>query len=421
MRPGTWVSELRGKGEKANRWRIEKSMKRMHEGRSKNHGFLSRLLDGVVWLRRSDLRTKIPRPLRTLGYKLLPQKRLKEKTWRAEYEDRLANVKRAPIQTDVTLGIIKDCMYKYGNYEAACMELGVPYRLIDITGPDWIQRIKESGCAGFLVWPSASNSVEKTMWDERLRVLTDDMSRTLFPSYEALWLYESKRRMNDWLEVRDMPHPRTWVFFRQQAALKFAETAQLPVVFKTDLGSTAYGVEIVRSRRRALKLVGKCFGRGYLSYRHDSRDRAWGCILFQEYIPDACEWRMVRIGDSFFGHRKLKKGQFHSGSKKVAWDRPPDGLLDLVCRVTEAGPFLSMDVDVLEDPQGRYYINELQAVFGQKHAEQMWVHGRPGRFVFEEGIWTFEEGHFCQNCMSNERVRVFLRLLGAPVPPQATP
>jgi hypothetical protein len=54
----------------------------------------------------------------------------------------------------------------------------------------------------------------------------------------------------------------------------------------------------------------------------DPRDRQWGSVLFQQYIPDAREWRMIRIGDSFFGYEKIKVGEFHSGSHKWSYSRP---------------------------------------------------------------------------------------------------
>lgn len=378
---------------------------------------LSALVEASVSVRTSTARTMIPRPLRTLGYRILPQHEFEKKTYETSYERTLAEAQRSPLRTSVKLGILKDYMLRCGYYEAACMELGVPYQLVDIAAPDWIRQVEDSGCSAFLAWPSHINSVSKDMFDERLCVLTQELGRVVFPSYKALWLYESKRRTHDWLQVRGVPHPETWVFFEREVAEDFVASAEYPLVYKTDLGSEATGVEIVRTRHHAEALVRRCFGKGYLPRRHDSRDPSWGCMLLQTYIPDAKEWRMVRVGNSFFGHQKLKRGDFHSGTHLVGWYRPPDELLDFTKDITDREPFLSMDLDVFETADGRYLVNELQAVFGSKNRNQMCIDGKPGRFVRDEEHrqWRFEEGDFCGNKSCNMRVMTLLELLGQPL------
>jgi glutathione synthase/RimK-type ligase-like ATP-grasp enzyme len=335
----------------------------------------------------------------------------REKQW--QYDQIKAEARGTPCRTSVALGIIKDSMLGHARYEIACLELGVPYRLIDIAAPDWIQQVQESGCSGFIVRPSPVSLTAKRLFDDRLKVLAEDLGKVVFPSFKSLWLYESKIRIADWLSAHAVPHPRTWIFWDRDEAMGFAQTAELPMLFKTDLGAAARGVELVRSRRQARRLVATCFGKGYRGQERAPQDREWGWVLFQQYIPDAKEWRMVRVGDSYFGHRKLKSGDFHSGSQLVAWDRPPDALLDLTRDITELGGFLSMDIDVLEDASGRYYVNEMHAMFGQKHEHQMIIDGRPGRFVrdVENGKWCFEEGSFCRNKCYNLRVQTLLALV----------
>lgn len=329
----------------------------------------------------------------------------------------MGSVRAVAPRTAVTLGIIKDVAFKHGHFEAACMELGVPYRLIDITGADWMDQVRGSECQAYVVWPSNITSVNKSMFDERLKVLAEDMGRVLFPSYKSLWLYESKRRTNDWFAISGVPHPRTWVCFDRDRAVESLGATSFPLIFKTDLGSTASGVRLVRDKKEAERLIRLCFGKGYLARRHDSRDRDWGYVLFQEYIVDAREWRMVRIGRSFFGHQKLRKGQFHSGSRLVGWGRPPDALLDFCREVTDKGPFLSMNVDVLERKDGTCLASELHPVFGSKNPEQMILDGKPGRFVWEDESqsWQFQEGHFCRNSSCNLRVLTLLELLRKPL------
>ncbi len=381
-------------------------------------GATERFVDLVVAFRNSTLRNLVPKRLKAVGYHLVPRQMMEHKMRLADYQRFTADVESHPVCTSVTIGIIKDYMYKYGRFEAACAEMGIPYKLIDITRDGWIQEVRASGCHAFVVWPAYIDSRAKKLYDERLRVLVEDLEQLLFPSYKALWLYESKHRIRDWLDVHDVPHPRTWVFADRTEAEEFVANASYPLVFKTDVGSSAFGVRLLRSRRQAMKVVRACFGKGFLPRRHDRRDRAWGTALFQEYVPDVDEWRVIRLADSYFGYQKLKEGQFHSGSHLCGWYTPPVGLLELCRRVTEIGPFYSMSLDVFETPGGEFLVNELHPVFGPEEPSEMYVDGTPGRYLYDEATrsWRFEEGCFNRRGSCPLRLAKVLQMLGEPLP-----
>jgi len=336
--------------------------------------------------------------------------------WR--HEDPYADVEEIssyPPGHDVTLGILREFTHKYYYYIEACRELGVPYKLIDVSGPDWIDVIQSSGCDAFLVRPPATLSIWKQMFDERLRVMTEELDKLICPSFHEIWIYESKRRMNYWLEANGVPHPRTWVFYDRQNAVRFAENAPLPIVCKSDLGSAASGVRIFRDRAALRRWVKRCFKNGIVRSEADVRDREWGTVLLQEYCRGVREWRVVRIGDSYFGHLKLKRGEFHSGSGQAAWEDPPADLLDFARDVTERGDFKGMALDIFATDDHRYLVNELQTVFGfaASRDSQMLVDGKSGRYLYDdsEKTWRFEEGDFSSGGCYKLRVETLLETL----------
>jgi hypothetical protein len=322
-----------------------------------------------------------------------------------------------PSQYRVTLGIIPEFWHRHTPYIAACRQLGVAYRLTDISGPDWVQVIENSGCDAFLIWPSIEVSQWKQMYDERLRIITQNLKKTIYPTYDELWVYESKRRMYYWLEGNHISHAQTWVFYCRKDALDFARHAALPVVVKTNMGAGASGVRIVRARRDLLGYVTRCFTKGVVHNHGEARDPDWGFVLLQEYLPDAQEWRMRRIGDSYFGSQKLRKGDFHSGTGVDVWYDPPAKLLQFTREVTDRMGSRSMDLDIFETVEGRYMVNELQTVFGTNRPYEMLVKGTPGRYLYDENTcqWRFEEGIFCQNGCCNLRVIDLLEKLGCTV------
>ncbi|MDI9431297.1 MAG: hypothetical protein QM570_06225 [Planctomycetota bacterium] len=311
------------------------------------------------------------------------------------------------------LGIVKEFAHRHKYYVGACREMGVPYKVLDLSGPDWVDLVRNSRCDAFLVRPSCELSVWKRMYDERLRVMVEDLGKIVYPSYQELWFYESKRLMCYWLQAHGVPHPRTWIFYNWEEAREFARTCELPIVVKSDFGSAASGVEIMYSRSRLARYITRCFGKGVIRDGEDPRDRLWGSVVFQEYLPDAREWRVTAIGSSYFGYEKLKDGDFHSGSLLRAYGRPCDDLLSFAKGIMEEGGFTSMGLDIFETKDGRYLVNELQSLFGTSRPEMCVVDGKAGRMVFqpETQSWAFEPGDFCRNGLCNLRVQMVLAML----------
>jgi hypothetical protein len=312
------------------------------------------------------------------------------------------------------LGILREFYQAHMWYVTACREMGVSYRVIDLSADDWPEVIAQSGCEAFLVWPTPHLRVWREMFDSRLRLLEEEMRRFVYPTYHETWLYESKRRMFDWLRVKRLPYPRTWVFYERRLAESFAATAELPLVVKTSLGGAHSGVWILRTRRGLERAVRRAFSTGLIARSKHQTEAEANAIVLQEYLPDVREWRLVRIGDSYFGHPKAKVGDFHSGSGRVEWTPPEKRHLDFLKHVTDVGGFTSMNVDAFETKDGRLLVNELHTVFGSSIAvHQAKVCGKFGRFVYapQADSWSFQEGEFARNACANARVEYVLRRL----------
>lgn len=312
------------------------------------------------------------------------------------------------------LGIIKEFLHYHKSYIAACREMGISYKVLDISGCDWVRVIEQSQCDAFLVWPSVATRAWKDMFDSRMRIMVHVLGKTIYPTFPEIWIYENKNRAHDWLTANDIPHPRTWVFYNREEAEEFVAHAEIPLLFKTSQGATGSGIRILRSRSEAQRIVKQVFCKGFYARRSNPLERQWGNVYFQEYLPNVKEWRMVRIGNSYFGYRKERVGDFHSGSHAWSWLDPPRPLLKMLRDVTQRGRFTSMNVDIFETEDGRLLVNELQTVFGASTpVDQLRVNDIPGRYVFDdqENEWLFEEGDFSRNACTNERIDYLVNTL----------
>jgi len=120
-------------------------------------------------------------------------------------------------------------------------------------------------------------------------------------------------------------------------------------------------------------------------------------VVLQEYIPHDFEWRAVRIGDSYFAHKKIKYGDKASGSKGIDYVTPPHNLLDFVKELCEANYFNCMAIDLFERNNSEYLVNELQTLFGHVQGYILSINDKPGRYRFIDNQWVFEAGDFNSN------------------------
>ena len=291
------------------------------------------------------------------------------------------------------VGILYDIAQEHQHYIAACHDLKINYLVVDIRHSNWIEEVLSSGCQVFLAWPTIYKPIQKQFWDERLATMVNQLGLKAYPSLDLLNLYESKRKSRDWLISHGYHHPKTEVFFKRDHALNFAGNANYPLVLKTDQGAASSGVYIINSKAEAIKWVKRAFGRGITLKNRGRFDVHQGYIIFQEYLPNCKEWRMIRVGDSYFCRFKLKRGDFHSGSGDIVWAKPPEELLNRTREISNRFETPNINVDYFETEQGEYLVNELHALWGGKVLKDEELEGR---YLYEPSNkdWRFERGDF---------------------------
>ncbi len=320
------------------------------------------------------------------------------------------------------------------NWLKACEQLGhrVDREVINLMEDDWSTRVRDGGFHGLLTQPTGWSTAMKALYDERIQLIDRQLGLPMIPSPAEISIYENKRRLAHWLKEHHVPHPETHVFGIADEALRFVEGATFPLVAKTSLGAGGSGVRILRSADEARHYVKSTFhGAGaprangprwqkpgfamralrklarpgavierLREYNTIRRDVQRDHVLFQRFVPHAFEWRAVRIGDSYFAHKKLLLADKASGSLLKEYGDPPKALLDFIRKLTDEHGFRSVAIDafeVLGDDSGSlpgYLVNEIQCVFGQSDPHQMLVGGVPGRYRHIDGQWLFDPGDF---------------------------
>jgi len=314
------------------------------------------------------------------------------------------------------------------NWEIACRKNSIAYEIIDLTRADWLSHFESDNFNMLLACPPGRESLFKQLYDERIFILEKELGYFIYPSQKEISIHENKRFLSFWLEAHRIRHPQTWVFYDKNEALNFAKASKLPLVGKFNIGSSGKGVKVLMRRKELTDYIEAAFSEGlrqnwgpnlkmggYIErllkiiknpariinrirvYQKVYHELQKGFVILQEYIPHDFEWRVVKIGNSYFGHQKVKQGDKASGTKGIKYVPPPMDLLNYVDRICSQHNLNSMAIDLFENGDSEYLINEMQCIFGHVQQYICSVHGKPGRFRLKNGEWIFEEGLFNSN------------------------
>lgn len=316
------------------------------------------------------------------------------------------------------------------NYIAACERQSVEYETVDLCSMDWLDKVRNSKVDFFIQRPEGNLEYRKSMYDERLYIITKVLNKIVFPSYEEVLIYENKKYLSYYMTAKNIPHAKTDVIYYKAEAIEFLKKTAFPIVGKTSIGAAGSGVEILRNKKQALKYVERAFRKNGITRRfgpnpNKGNVRSWfvksiknpvlfarklrfyiernnagqrNYVIFQEYINHDFEWRITKCGDYYYAYQKLKLYDKCSGTGLPDGHEiePPIELLDYVRQICDDNHFNSMAVDILATNDGIYRVNEMQTHWGVDHYDCMVINGKRGIYTYNNG-WNFIEGEFWDN------------------------
>jgi glutathione synthase/RimK-type ligase-like ATP-grasp enzyme len=209
------------------------------------------------------------------------------------------------------------------------------------------------------MWHFSQNSSKDFLFARQLIYSIEAMGKKVFPDFHTAWHFDDKVGQKYLLEAIDAPLVPTEVFYDKQSAIKWAEIASFPKVFKLRDGAGSQNVRLASSKKEAIRLIKQAFGRGFSTYdpmsslrerwrkfrlgKTDVKDvlkgiirfvypptyakvkgREAGYIYFQEFIPNNMyDIRVIVIGDKAFAiKRMVRKNDFRaSGSGMILYGK----------------------------------------------------------------------------------------------------
>lgn len=326
------------------------------------------------------------------------------------------------------------------KWETACTKKKFSFQVIDVLRSDWYEKIlgfKPDFCVSR---PPGSIAQNKKIFDERLFFLEKFTKYEIYPGFLETYIYENKANLSTFLQINNIPHPKTFVSNCHSESLEYIQKATFPIVAKTLIGAAGSGVNILHDKKQARQYIKTAFTSGIKrrfgpnrktgnpkswvtkaikspdyflkklkEYKKREQDALRNIVLFQEYIEHDFEWRCVKIGESYFAYKKLKIGEQASGAKEFEYGKVPLELLNFTKDLCEKYNFIFMAVDIFYS-NSTIYVNELQTIFGHKNPYICKVDDKIGRYRYKYNKWIFEAGDFNTNESYNLRLETAIKL-----------
>lgn len=224
------------------------------------------------------------------------------------------------------------------------------------------------------------------------------MGKVCLPSYDEIWSYEDKINSQYVYEWHNLPSVPTFISNSKDEALKHISKRGYPFISKITTGSSSLGVEVVKSKKQAKRLINKVFGwNGRKTYFPYERQKNY--VYFQDFIEGSCfDLRVIVVGEKLFGYyRYPKKGDFKaSGSRITEKKEILKVALDIAYLSKQIFKSNFLATDLLLDKQtNKFFIIESSIFIGVDTCKQFALKGTPGFYQrTEKDEYVFKEGKF---------------------------
>ena len=277
-----------------------------------------------------------------------------------------------------------------------CQKNNIDYKIVDAYDTNIIDLL--SDCDGFM-WHFHHASYKDNLFAKQLMFSLEMTGKEVFPNFRTCWHFDDKVGEKYLFESMSINAAKAYVFYDKDSAYSWAKKTDYPKVFKLRGGAGASNVMLVKNESEAIKLINRCFGRGFKSidgwervkdkYRLFRMGKARlkdliytsrllfytptkfkmlpvqrGYAYFQEFIPNCdSDIRVIVTGDKAIAiKRMVRENDFRaSGSGNIIVDKSEinEECVKLAFAINKKINSQSIAFDFIKDSSGQYYVVEV--------------------------------------------------------------
>lgn len=286
-----------------------------------------------------------------------------------------------------------------------CKENNIQFKIVNAYSNNIIKDLEN--CEVFM-WHHHHGNPRDVLFAKQLLFSLEQAGKIVYPDWKTGWHFDDKLGQKYLLESLKLPLVPTYIFFSKKEALEWADTFQFPAVFKLRGGAGSYNVKLIKTKKKARRIIRKAFGKGFrqvdpivdikekvnglligkagiidlfkalahIVYPYQlekSKGRERGYVYFQKFIPD-CKFdvRVQMVGEKSYAMiRNVRKNDFRaSGGGKIDYDgsKVPLEAIKLSQEVAKKLNMQSLAIDLLPSNDS-YLIAEVSCAFAIDEGE----------------------------------------------------
>ena len=237
-----------------------------------------------------------------------------------------------------------------------CQENNIPYKIVNAYDSDIIHQVDD--CTAFM-WHHTQCDYRDKLFAKQLIYSLEAKGLKVFPDFHTTWHFDDKVGQKYLLEAIGAPLVPSYVFYDKKEAIEWVNQTTFPKVFKLRGGAGSANVQLVPTKKDAIRLVNRAFGKGFPQFNRrgnlkerihkykEGKDTLWGVckgigrlfiptelakmvgpekgyVYFQDFIPNnVFDIRIIIVGDKAFGIKRLvRKNDFRaSGSGNIIYKK----------------------------------------------------------------------------------------------------
>jgi len=237
-----------------------------------------------------------------------------------------------------------------------CEENDIPYKIVNAYDSDIVHQVDD--CTAFM-WHHTHCDYRDKLFAKQLIYSLEAKGLKVFPDFHTTWHFDDKVGQKYLLGAIGAPFVPSYVFYNKKEAIEWVNQTTFPKVFKLREGAGSANVQLVPTKKGAIHLVNRAFGKGFPQFNRrenlkerirkykEGKDTLWGVckgigrliiptelakmvgpekgyVYFQDFIPNnVFDIRIIIVGDKAFVIKLLvRKNDFRaSGSGNIIYKK----------------------------------------------------------------------------------------------------
>lgn len=148
-----------------------------------------------------------------------------------------------------------------------CQSSNIKYKIVNCYSNDIIKSLED---CDILMWHFYHKSSRDFVFAKQLMFAVQASGKKVFPDFNSSWHFDDKVGQKYLFEAIGAPLIPSYVFYSKSEAIQWVNGTTFPKVFKLRRGSGSANVQLIKTRKHAIRIINKAFNSGFRQYN------AWG-------------------------------------------------------------------------------------------------------------------------------------------------